>query len=216
MSIIAKKPEGLGSRLITPAGTFQAVCYGVWDIGIQVKVFNGEEKRLHQVVISWEINKLIDDKDSEFNGKRYVISNTYTLSLHEKANLRKHLESWRGTPLTKEQEKAFDLESLIGGNCLINIVHNVKGENTYANISSIMKTTDGMSESTIMIPENTTEPPKWIVEKQNAAIEQPKNVPSIVKETFGLNKSIPNEPDIDFPDFGKDTQNDPQTNDVPY
>jgi len=162
MSVIAKKPEGPG--ILTPEGTCQAVCYGVWDIGIQKISWNGMDKPVHKVVIGWEINEKIDMPESEYHGKPYVISNRYTLSLSEKSNLYKHLTSWRGKPFTKEELDGFDLEKLIGANCMLNVVHNEVGERVYANISGIMRLPKGMPS---IIPETPHDPPQWVKFLQN-------------------------------------------------
>ena len=98
------------------AGTYQAVCYAVWDIGKQIITWNGEEKIQHKIVIAWEVNQRI--KNGEYAGKRFVVSKTYTLSFFDKANLRKDLNSWIG--ITQEQaEKGIDTDTLIGKNCLL-------------------------------------------------------------------------------------------------
>ena len=56
-----------------PAGTHAAVCYGVWDIGMQTMTWNGEEKKMHKIIIGWEI-KETNKSEGDTNGKRYVIS----------------------------------------------------------------------------------------------------------------------------------------------
>ena len=68
--IIAKEPENIGN-FERPTGTFQAVCYAVWDIGMQKTVYNGKEKEQHKVIIAWELDKIIEN-DGEYKGKRYV------------------------------------------------------------------------------------------------------------------------------------------------
>lgn len=158
MPLYVKKPDNKGSFELMPAGIYQAVCYGVWDLGNQKTVWNGQEKTQHKVVISWEINKTIES-EGEYKGKRFVISNRYTFSLSEKSNLRKHLESWSGQSLKEYEDKGFDLEQLIGKNCMISIIHNEKGDKTYANVSAVLGCPDGTQK---MIPENTTEPPEWV------------------------------------------------------
>lgn len=159
MSIIAGKPESNNTFEICPAGSFQAVCYGVHDIGWHV---NGFGKKQHLIIICWEITETIKS-EGEYKGKRFVISNRYNLSLHEKSILAKHLTAWSGQPL--ESLYNLDLEKLIGGNCMINIVHNTSkdGQKTFANVASIMKLPQGMEK---IAPENGPEPADWIKELQ--------------------------------------------------
>ena len=57
------------------------------------------------------------------DGKPFLISRRYSLSLHEKSSLRRDLESWRGRAFTQEELRGFDLEVLIGVGCLVSVVH---------------------------------------------------------------------------------------------
>jgi len=194
MTIMAKKPENDSFEII-PEGTHKAVCYGVWDIGIQSSMWNGEEKRQHKVVISWEIDKKIKT-EGQYKGKRYVISNKYTLSLSDRAKLKAHLESWRGRKFTPEELNGFDIEKLIGANCLLNIVHNKKNDRTYANIAAVIKLTKGTEK---MKPENGPEPPEWVQKLQSEGLQAPEP-----KE----------ESDPDFPEFDEDNMED--NDDIPF
>ncbi len=98
MSILAKKSDSEDNFMIIPAGTHNAVCFGVFDLGYQKTIWSNKESIKRQVIVSWEINETITT-EGEYKGKRFVISQKYTLSLSEKANLRKHLESWFGCHL---------------------------------------------------------------------------------------------------------------------
>lgn len=162
MSLIVKKT---GSDFqITPAGMVQAVCYAVWDIGMQTVSFQGKEKQLHKGIIAWEINEKINQPDSEFHGCRFTVTNRYTLSLSDKALLRAHLESWRGKPFTLDELNGFDLETVVGANCMLNIVHNESGGKTYANIGAITPLLKNMPP---MKAENNIQPPDWVLRLQD-------------------------------------------------
>ncbi len=139
MAIIATAGDG---KTFTPApqGVHQAVCVDVIDKGILEVTYAGQTKKQHKVSIAWQIDELRDDL------KRYLVYKRYTLSLNEKATLRKDLESWRGRPFTREEEMGFDVESVIGANCLLNIQHNVKPDATYANVVAVMPLHKGMSK----------------------------------------------------------------------
>jgi hypothetical protein len=116
----------------TPAteGLWQAVCADVIDLGL-VKDSFGEK---HKVKIVW-LTEEIDQK----NNRNMQVSKRYNLSLHEKATLRKDLESWRGRKFNQEELKKFDLEKLIGANCQLSISHNVKDEGeVYANVQAVV------------------------------------------------------------------------------
>ena len=184
MPLIAKNESTGGNFEKTPSGTHQAVCYAVWDLGYQKTSYNGEDKIQHKAVISWEVNKTIES-EGEYHGKRFVISNRYTISLYSKAKLREHLESWFGRSFVDEEKTGFDLEKLVGKNCLLNIVHNESNGKTYANISGVMAVTDGTEP---MIPENNTEPPDWVKKIQSESVQntqpaiQPGDEPASIDE----------------------------------
>ncbi len=156
-----------------PEGVYQGVCYSVFGVGSQYS--EKFDKSSNKALIIWEIpEQRIDiEKDGKMQNLPRVISKQYTLTLGEKANLRKDLESWRGKAFTAEELEGFDLHKLIGANCMIQIIHKSKDNKTYANISAILPLYKGLKK---FEPENPTvvysledgEPPettpKWIVE----------------------------------------------------
>lgn len=170
--ILAKASEKDFEKFPLPeAGTTQAVCCGVWDLGMQETTFNNETKLRHKIVVAWELNQLINSPESEYNGQPYMLSKTYTLSLYENAALKKDLESWRGKSFTAEEiEHGFDVETLYGINCLIGVAHVSKGDKTYANVSSILPPIKGM-EKMIPVRAKTEAPPKWVQEKIAQAVQ---------------------------------------------
>jgi hypothetical protein len=126
MAIYARKKEGDYST--APEGLWPAVCCDVFDLGLVDTQFGKQEK----IEITWQLA----EKDSKTQ-RRYQVSQRYTPSLHEKSKLRPLLESWRGRKFTKEEEKEFDIEKLLGANCQLQIVHNIKDEGrTYANVQA--------------------------------------------------------------------------------
>lgn len=139
MPIIATAGD---SKSFTPApsGVHQAVCVDVIDKGVLEVTYSGKTKKQHKVSLAWQIDELRDD------GKRFLVYKRYTLSLNEKATLRKDLESWRGRAFTRDEEMGFDVESVIGANCLINVQHVTQGDRTYANVVAVMPIAKGMAK----------------------------------------------------------------------
>lgn len=80
------------------------------------------------------------------DGKPFIVQKRYTASLHEKSKLRPELESWRGRAFTEDELKEFDLEKLLGANCLLNVAHVVKDGKTYANVTAVMPLKRGMEK----------------------------------------------------------------------
>ena len=140
MPIIATAGADSQSFTPAPAGVHQAVCVDIVDLGIVEVTWQGKTKQQHKVNVAWQIDELRDD------GKPYLVFKRYTLSLNEKASLRKDLEAWRGRKFTRDEEMGFDVENLLGANCLLNIQHNTVGDKTYANVASIMPLAKGMQK----------------------------------------------------------------------
>lgn len=113
-----------------PIGVHTATCYQVIDLGSQIKEFNGEKKVNREIRVTWELPEAL-----MADGKPFSISKFYTYSSHEKSNLLKDLNAWRGKPFTKEDFGTFDLTKLLGKSCNIQISHTEKGK---AKVSTVM------------------------------------------------------------------------------
>ena len=138
MALYAKDEGGKDFDPVS-AGIHVAICTAVYDLGTQ---FNERfNKSARKALIQWELPDhriTIQDKDGggDLDLPR-AISKIYTLSLYEKANLRKELEGWRGKSFTDEELSGFDLLKLLGVCCQIQIIHKKTEKKTYANITSV-------------------------------------------------------------------------------
>lgn len=175
MSLIAKDTTGekFPKLPLPESGTTQAVCCAVWDLGNQLSTFkndDGSDKYQHKIYIAWEIAEKINEPESEYHGKPYMLKKKYTLSLGEKANLRHDLESWRGKPFTEaELKNGIDVYSLYGINCLLGIKHEVDRKDPtkiYANVSAILPPMKG-SEKLVPVRAKDDPAPKWVQEQVN-------------------------------------------------
>jgi len=127
MGLMVSKPEG-GDFELAPSGTHIARCYMVIDEGIQKTNFGDK----HMIRIGWELsNELMAD------GRPFVVGKEYNANLHADSNLTKDLTSWRGRAFTDEELAGFDLFKVAGAPCMITIIHNPKGDRTFANVSSV-------------------------------------------------------------------------------
>lgn len=128
-----------------PAGQWPARCVGVIDLGTQSTQYPGEEaKAQRQVMLQFEVYG--EDEQGvpltvEYEGREVPLqinSRRLTMSLNEKANLRKTLHAWRGRDFTADELKAFNIGKLVGAPCLLNVIHEeAKNGKTYAGIFSI-------------------------------------------------------------------------------
>jgi hypothetical protein len=66
------------------------------------------------------------------------ISKNYTVSLAEKATLRKDLVSWRGKEFTSEELRGFDLKNILGAWAMLSVATSI-GNNgkEYTNVVSV-------------------------------------------------------------------------------
>jgi hypothetical protein len=121
------------------AGAYAAVCDMVVDLGVQPSP-GGQFAPKRTVVLRFQIPEIRVEitKDGETKSLPAVISRTVGLSLNEKSTLYALLTSWRGKAFTPEELKKFDLGKIAGKPAFINVTHSVKGDRTYANLTSIM------------------------------------------------------------------------------
>lgn len=137
MAIVAKKESTFTPA---PEGQWRAVCCDVVDLGIVETKWQEKIKKQHKIRVVFQI----EEENPEIK-KPYIVQQRFTLSMHEKARLREFLESWRGKPYSDgEAAKGIDVELMIGQNAVIQIAHNQKNGDTWANIMSIMKPMKGM------------------------------------------------------------------------
>lgn len=137
-------PSGNSDFTPPPAGNHLAACYRVIDLGTQQSEYLGETKHQRKVLISWELCDEFMETDE--GPKPFTVHQRYTWSMHEKATLRHHLESWRGQALKDSDfgEGGFEIQNIIGKPCLVSVVHREAGGKTYANVSSVSKLPKGM------------------------------------------------------------------------
>src|SRR6185436_8399648 len=104
-------------------GVYTAACYGIIDLGTHLNPVFGSEQ--HKILVQWELPEVRGE--FERDGKKLnlprAVSKRYTLSLSEKANLRRDLESWRGRKFATQELAGFDLRALLGVSCQLQIVH---------------------------------------------------------------------------------------------
>jgi hypothetical protein len=138
--IIAKQSSNTSSDFkLPPAGSFLARLYRIIDIGTQTTEWMGKKKMQRKIIAMFELHG--EDNDGQplqtAEGKPLIVSKRYTLSLDEKATLRKDLEAWRGKAFTQEELDGFNLEVLLGKCCMVNVTHSTYDGKEYANIANI-------------------------------------------------------------------------------
>lgn len=138
-----------------PAGNHIARVYSIIHLGTTHDITPWGEKDRNKVRITWELpNERKEFKPGE-GEKPYSISATYTLNFGDKANLRKIVEGMIGASLYDEEAATFDVETLLGRTCMVNVTHKTKDGKTYANVDAVTPVPKGM---TVPDPEN-----EWFV-----------------------------------------------------
>ena len=137
MSIVAKKAP---QREQVPAGSHVARCIKIIHFGTAIESNHlGERVQRNTVRLTWEIPGEMRTFDEEQGPQPMSISKDYTLSLHEKANLRADLEGWRGQGFTPDELEGFDILNVQGQPCMLSIIHvpSKKTGNIYARIVGV-------------------------------------------------------------------------------
>jgi len=141
MALIAKETGGGGEFTPVPQGMHLARCYRVVDLGTQETTYLGTVKHLPKVMLQFEVHGEDDEGKSIVTAKNepMSISKNFTLSLAEKATLRKDLQTWRGREFTAEELRGFELKNVLGAWAMVSVIK-AMGNNgkEYTNIAAIM------------------------------------------------------------------------------
>jgi len=146
MAILAEKKDG-GFAMVD-AGSYVARCISMIEIGTIPTDYGKGDKKQHKVNVTWELPTELHVFDEDKGAQPFIVSKKYTLSMHEKSNLRKDLESWRGQGYTEEEAKCLDITKLLGQPCILTIIHQpgkTDATKTYANIASVSKLMRGQT-----------------------------------------------------------------------
>lgn len=197
---------------MVPAGNHIAICTGVIDLGIQPGSGMYPDPK-HQVYIRFELptETISYEKDGQQVTGPMSVGRTLTASMSEKANLRKLIESWFGKKFPSDDAAAdFDVKTLLGRKCLLNVTHTEKGGKVYANIANATPIPKGMSADhpqhnpsvyfSLASSDQATfdKLPKWLKEKIDGRIveEEKRTKPG---DSFDERNPPPAEFDDDIP-----------------
>ena len=191
-------------RELIPAGNYIARCYQMIEIGTVEEIIIGEKKTLRKVRIGWELPDELRVFNPEKGEQPCVISQEFTLSMNEKANLRKMLASWRGKDFTEDEARCFDISKLLGVPCMLNIIHKpskADASKVYEQIGSVsplpksVKCPDQINKTIVLSYDNFDwglfdSIPDFIKQrmkssKEFAAMQQP-NVTNVTEPVQGL------------------------------
>jgi hypothetical protein len=96
-------------------------------------------RSVHKVRFGWETPDATAVFDEAKGPQPFVLGQDYTLSMNEKANLRKMIEGFLGVKFkTQKEADLFDISTLIGRECMLNVtlVESKKGK-TYPKVQGV-------------------------------------------------------------------------------
>lgn len=135
-----KVSAGGGDFEQVPVGQTPAICYKIVDAGTREEQWKDDPpKPRHLIFINWELpeHQLAD-------GRPMSIHKQYTHSLNENSNLFKDLKSWRGRAFTAEELAGFDLMTILGVSCDLDIVKNANDRSV---VDSVFKPDGGAKKT---------------------------------------------------------------------
>ena len=140
MGLVAKDSGGESTFTPVPPGMHLARCYRVVDLGTQKIEWQGQIKHLKKIKVQFEVHGE-DDQGKPLvtnKGEPMSISKNYTLSLSEKANLRKDLQGWRGRDFTPDELRGFELKNILDKWAMLSVAKSMgKNGKEYTSIMSV-------------------------------------------------------------------------------
>lgn len=128
-----------------PEGNQVGILVGLYYFGVQPYTYKGEEKMRHECRVVFELPNAkakFGDSDEE---RPYMVGKNGTYSMNEKSFLRKVVEACHGKKLAEDEAVNFEIESVVGKPCLVNISHYESNGNTYAGIDNVSAIPSGMT-----------------------------------------------------------------------
>ena len=150
-----------------PDGQFIAQCVDVIDLGQKVQDFSGSEPYLAPTCAL----VFRTGERNEETGDFIDVSKEFTVSMGDRANLRKFLEQWRGKPYDADAVKAgVPLHKLEGQHALLTVSQKVSGKGkTYANITACVGVPKQMQGGLGSYLGNYKRDPYWETKKKQYA-----------------------------------------------
>ena len=170
MSIFKQKAAAGGTGEAYPipdAEPHPGVLVAILDLGNHEEQYGDQEaKKARKVFLVWELTAT----PMPGGKQNFFVGRDFTLSLNEKANLRKFIRGWRGEDIPDGTD--FDIGSLLGTpdgqgkppgkKCIVNITHkkSADGKKTYSLVDSVSK----IGRTTAPVPDPTVEPFLWEID----------------------------------------------------
>lgn len=119
---------------IAPAGMHPARLVWLTTVGRQETKFGKRE----QLYLTWE---LVLEPLGEESDENFHLSSSFTSSSDPKSNLFALVKGWLGVEINEN----FNLETLLGKECMLNVQHGTKDTGTFANIETVTPVPKGFN-----------------------------------------------------------------------
>lgn len=176
--VVKANPSTGGKYAPHPEGQYAIRCVDVIDLGERVEQFQDQPAKVTpKVALVFRSDEVNDE------GAYIEITKELTVSMHERAGLRKFLGQWRGKSYTDEEAvTGAPLHKLEGVYALASIEQRVSaGGNTYANIATIAPLPKAMPKPTTGTYERA---PYWAERKAEYAAGVAKFMGTIGPRSF--------------------------------
>lgn len=142
-------------RVLCPAGPLAVVCVDGVFLGKTVDQYPGNPPKLvEKYALIYQVGEIHPE-----TGRRFELSREFTVSMHEKAALRKWLETWRNKKYTDDEARNVPLHKVVGQCGMALVEHKTsKSGNDYAKLASIMPLPKGMPP---LVAEGYERAPWW-------------------------------------------------------
>ncbi len=152
-----------------PAGTYNARCCGVVDIGTHEEEWDGKKSMKHKMIWMFSIPELM--VEFERDGEKITRPMTTSVWLnksntfHEKSKMLKFLNGWRGKPMNDADKRFFRFNKLIGASAVIEVV-NYTGKNgnmkdKIVSISHCKDEVPALEDEGVYLDMDETTPEDW-------------------------------------------------------
>lgn len=133
------------SFVLAPPGTHSGYLTKIIDLGTTYNDMYNKDQ--HKVCFMYELSSALMEPNDEGVQKPFVIAEFLTLSMNEKANLRKRIEAWQSRGFNSDEEaESFEIGDLLGKAALITVIHVKKQDKKTdrASIASVIDVPQGM------------------------------------------------------------------------
>ena len=164
--------EETRTKHVCPSGTHNAVCAGVYDLGVQKSANGWPERR--KLAMIFEVAEKI--AEGPLAGQPYRLSKIVSASLNDKSTLTALLTSWLGKdPRKKVNGSKFEPSALVGKPCMLTVAYKTTPDGDSQPIISAISS-HMMGLPTLISTLDPNETPDWVRRMQDQRLDKAQQV----------------------------------------